>query len=112
MDATMNDIWTIFMSSIDVMYIIMCNIATYAVIKMISTLRGKDLSTSWKRIISAVVAIILGITSVNMGHDKEAILYGFFIQFIVYDYLWKWAIKKLEKFESADKTKNETEAEQ
>lgn len=112
MDAITNDIWTMFMSSIDVMYIIMCNIATYAVIKMVSTLSGKDLNTSWKRIISTVVAIVLGIISVNMGHDKEAVLYGFFIQFIVYDYFWKWAVKKLEKFTNTDKTKTETEAEE
>lgn len=112
MDAITNDIWTMFMSSIDVMYIIMCNIATYAVIKMVHTLTGKDLSTSWKRITSTTVAIVLGIISVNMGHDKEAVLYGFFIQFIVYDYFWKWAIKKLENFTHTDKTKHETEAEE
>ena len=109
MDASLNDIWTMFLSSIDIMYIIMCNIATYAVIKMIVTIREKDLKTSWKRIISAVVAAILGFILIKMGHDKEAVFYGFFIQFIVYDYLWKWAAKKLEKF---SKSEDKTEAEE
>lgn len=109
MDASLNDIWTMFLSSIDIMYIIMCNIATYAVIKMITTIREKDLKTSWKRIISAVVAAILGFILVKMGHDKEAVFYGFFIQFIVYDYLWKWAAKKLEKI---SKSEDKIEAEE
>ena len=100
-----------FMASIDVMYIIMCNIATYAVIKMAETVSSKQLSTAWKRITSAIVAIILGFIVVKMGHDKEAVFYGFFIQFIVYDYLWKWAIKKLEKFSNTE-TKTDTEAEE
>jgi len=109
MDANLNDIWLMFLSSIDVMYIIMCNIATYAVIKMVVTLRENDLKTSWKRIISAIVAFILGIIVIKMGHEKEAVFYGFFIQFIVYDYLWKWAAKKLENFSNTNKENTEAE---
>ncbi|MBR4590330.1 hypothetical protein [uncultured Methanobrevibacter sp.] len=102
MDFNLNEIWSIFLSSIDVVYIIMCNIATYAVIKMIVTFRENDLKTSWKRIISTIVAIVLGIVMISLGHDKESVFYGFFIQFLVYDYLWKWIIKKLEKLSNSD----------
>jgi uncharacterized membrane protein HdeD (DUF308 family) len=102
MESSLADIWDMFLSSIDIMYIIMCNIATYAVIKMIVAVREKDLKTSWKRIISAIVAAVLGFISIKGGHDREAVFYGFFIQFIVYDYLWKWAVKKLENFSNSD----------
>lgn len=109
MESSFNDIWAIFISSIDIMYIIMCNVATYAIIKMIETVSSKYLTKAWKRIISAIVAAILGIIVVKMGHDREAVFYGFFIQFIVYDYLWKWAIKKLEKFSSSENKDTEAE---
>lgn len=98
MEATLTDIWTLFISSIDVIYIIMCNIATYAVIKMGETIFSKDFSTIIKRIISAVVAFLLGVFLIHKGHNEEAILYGFFIQFVVYDYLLKWLLNKLKAF--------------
>lgn len=107
MESILNEGWNLFVSSLDLVYIIICNIATYAVLKMVEGVSSKKINTAWKRITSAVVAAILGVIAVKMGHNAESVLYGFFIQFVLYDYFWKWAIKKLEKFSKTESNDND-----
>lgn len=78
-------------NNLNIPYIFMCNIVTYLVIKSIP----KDPSTIWKRIISTVVAILLGAAGILwMNYDKEAVFCSFFVQFLMYDYVIKWFINK------------------
>lgn len=78
-------------SHLNILYIFLCNIVTYLVIKSIQ----KDPSTLWKRIISAVVAVVIGVIGVLwLNYDKEAIFCSFFVQFLMYDYVVKWFLNK------------------
>lgn len=78
-------------NNLNILYIFMCNIVTYLVIKSIP----KDPSTLWKRVISTVVAILLGTAGIFwLNYDKEAIFCSFFVQFLMYDYVIKWFLNK------------------
>ena len=84
---------------IDVVYILVCNAATYFIITFFESVNGKMTLLTWtKRLLSAAVAFILGSVFVKMfGHDLESIVVGFFVQFLVYDYLLKPTIKMLQQ---------------
>jgi len=72
-------------------YIFMCNVITYVIIMFIP----KDPSTGWKRVISAVVAVVTGILFIMVWHvNKEAILCSFFVQFLMYDYVIKEFLRR------------------
>lgn len=78
-------------NNLNILYIFMCNIVTYLVIKSIP----KDPSTLWKRVISTVVAILLGAAGIFwLNYDKESIFCSFFVQFLMYDYVIKWFLNK------------------
>lgn len=91
MESLFGELW----NSIDLLYVFMCNIVTYLIISCIPT--KVDLATGWKRLISAVVAVLLGIACVRfLGHEHEKVFYGFFLQFLMYDYVLKWLLKKFD----------------
>lgn len=78
-------------ANLNILYIFLCNIITYLIIKSIP----KDIPTLGKRGISAGVAIIIGIIGILWMHwDKEAIFCSFFVQFLMYDYVIKWFLNK------------------
>lgn len=78
-------------SHLNIVYIFMCNIVTYLIIRCIP----RNPSTIWKRVISAVVASALGIAGIIwLNYDKEAIFCSFFVQFLMYDYVIKWFLNK------------------
>ena len=78
-------------TSLNIIYIFLCNIVTYLIIKSIS----KDIPTLGKRGISAGVAIVFGIIGVLwLKWDKEAVFCSFFVQFLMYDYIIKWFLDK------------------
>jgi len=84
----MNDV----LSHLNILYIFLCNIVTYLVLGCFSN----DLATGWKRLISTVVASVLGALCVFwMDYDKETIFCSFFVQFLMYDYVIKWFLKKV-----------------
>ena len=84
-------------NNLNIVYIFMCNIVTYLIIKIIP----KDPATGWKRLISAVVAILLGIAGIYwLDYDRESIFCSFFVQFLMYDYVIKWF---LNKYDTSDK---------
>lgn len=94
METITTDIWGAIFQAVDFVYIIMCNVITYVMISIIESYQ--EISTGRKRIISAIIACVLGCVMIAVfKHDREAIFYGFFLQFFVYDYIWKWIIKKL-----------------
>lgn len=84
---------------IDIVYILVCNAATYFIITFFESANGTKILKTWhKRLLSAVVAGFLGYVFVTaFQHNLEGIVVGFFIQFIVYDYLLKPIIQKLQK---------------
>lgn len=83
---------------IDILYIFMCNIITYLIIQWIP----KDLGTWMKRLISTVVAVGLGALGIFvLDHSAEAIFCSFFIQFLMYDYVIKWFLKKISSSSSS-----------
>ena len=84
---------------IDIVYILVCNAATYFIITFFESANGANVLKTWhKRLLSAAVAGFLGYVFVTVfQHNLEAIVVGFFMQFIVYDYLLKPIIQKLQK---------------
>jgi hypothetical protein len=84
-------------NNVDFLYIIISIVATYGVIKTIESMKGGQIRTWLKRCISAGVAVLLAVVmKYAFHHSGEALFYGFFIQFTVYDYAVKYIINKLE----------------
>ena len=78
-------------NNLNIVYIFMCNIVTYLIIKIIP----RDPATIWKRLIATAVAILLGFTGIYwLDYDKESIFCSFFVQFLMYDYVIKWFLTK------------------
>lgn len=79
-------------------YILACNAATYFLLTLVESASRKSLKTWHKRLWSAGVAAGLGVLFVLVfGYGLESIITGFFVQFIVYDYLLKPLIKRIQK---------------
>lgn len=90
----MEEVLEHFWNSIDVVYVLMCNLITYLIITCFPN--GKEMSTGAKRVISTIVAIGTGHVFVTqLGHPREMIFYGFFVQFLMYDYILKWFFRKI-----------------
>lgn len=91
MEVLLDNIW----QYVDIIYILVCNVITYLII---SGAKDKEkLTTTWKRLISTVVAIIIGMIMIRVfQHNQESIFVSFFLQFLMYDYILKWFFKKLE----------------
>lgn len=99
MEYILNNVW----QYVDIVYILVCNVITYLIISNIND--KEKLTTSWKRLTSAVVAIIIGMIMIRVfHHNQESIFVSFFLQFLMYDYILKWFFKKLEveKFTQPD----------
>ena len=98
MENLLSQIWDMVANNVDFLYIIVSIVATYGVIRTIEQIfTGKQIHTWVKRGISALVAIAIGLVmKFAFHHSGEALFYGFFIQFTVYDYAVKYIINKLE----------------
>ena len=84
-----------FWENIDAMYILLCNVSTYIILTAIP--KAKQVATGWKRLISAVVAVLIGLLCIyRFHHEPEPVFYGFFLQFLMYDYVLKWFFKKID----------------
>lgn len=80
-------------SHLNILYIFMCNVVTYLILSCFT----KDIATGWKRVISTAVAAILGWVCIyQFEYDKEAIFTSFFAQFLMYDYVIKWFMNKVD----------------
>lgn len=84
--------------TLDITYIVLCNIVTYLVIQAIESIKGSTVKKGWKRTVSAVLAFGLACFMwIFLEHDGEALFYGYFIQFLTWDYLFKGWLNKLQK---------------
>jgi hypothetical protein len=92
------NIFELVLEYIDVIYIVICNIITYLLISFIQNMKTKKIPTSIKRAISAVVGISMGcVVILGFHHSLETVFYSFFIQFLTWDYFFKWLSKKFNK---------------
>ena len=83
--------------TLDITYIVLCNIITYLVIQTIESIKGSTIKKGWKRAVSAISALGLAFLMwIALKHDGEALFYGFFIQFLTWDYLFKGWLNKLQ----------------
>ena len=81
-------------------YIFICILCTYLIITAIH----KDLHTWIKRIISTVVAVGTGLLFILVWHaDHIQILCSFLAQYLMYDYVIKWFLKKVTHKKPTDK---------
>lgn len=85
-----------FLESINLVYIIICNAATYVIVQLWQKIFKKT-STWTKRGISTVIAILLGFCiHFLFGVEVEPLFYGFFLQFISWDYFFKPIIERIQ----------------
>lgn len=85
------------LESVNIIYILICNTATWLVISLWNKIFKKWPKTWTKRAISAVVAIIIGlILGFAFGANWEFIFYGFFLQFLSWDYFFKPIVKAVQ----------------
>lgn len=98
------DAFTGIFSTLDFAYIALCNIVTYLLIQTIESIRGKTLKKGWKRLISAFAAICLAFFMLCLDHAFEGLFYGFFVQFLTWDYVFKNWLNKLSKLFNTNDT--------
>lgn len=80
---------------VDVIYIVMCNVITYLLLTITQKLSKAKINKPLKRTISAIVGVFLGFLVVYaFGHNGETVFYSFFIQFLTWDYFFKWIKNK------------------
>lgn len=80
---------------VDVIYIVMCNVITYLLLNFIQKISKTKINKPLKRTISAIVGVFLGFLVVHgFGHNGETVFYSFFIQFLTWDYFFKWIKNK------------------
>lgn len=92
-----SEITSVF-ETIDITYVVLCNIITYLLIQTIESISGKNTKTGVKRIISTISALFLGVFMwLIMDHEGEGLFYGFFLQFLTWDYLFKGWLNKLSR---------------
>ena len=97
MENLITEVWGLLTTSIDFIFVIICNIATYVVISVIESVKkGWVIPTWWKRAISGGMALIIGVVMFFCFHRSgEGLFYGFFIQFLTWDYLFKHIIERI-----------------
>ena len=114
-ERKMDDILNEIMVNVNVMYIFLCNLITYIIIDLIENGGKKKtyILKWWKRLISAVSAIGIGYVMIRMYADepfiKRQIFYGFFIQFLTWDYVFKSLIEQIKNKFSNGKEKELSE---
>lgn len=93
----MTDIIQTLTSSIDFLYIIMCNAATWLAIEVISFTRFKTYLSTWrKRLLATAVALGMGAIMIyGFKRPFEPMFYGFFIQYLSWDYFFKAIIERI-----------------
>ncbi len=94
--------------TLDITYVVLCNIITYVLIQTIESLKGKTIKKGAKRVVSAISAFFLAAFMwIIMEHSGEGLFYGFFIQFLTWDYMFKGWIDRLQKITSKTDEKSE-----
>ena len=93
----MTDIINNLITSIDFLYIVMCNAVTWLFIEVLSYTKFKEFLSTWrKRIIATISAICMAIVMYYFfNRPFEPIFYGFFIQYLSWDYFFKAIIERI-----------------
>lgn len=96
------------LTSIDFLYIILCNVITWFILESLALTKIKDSLSTWvKRVIATCVAIILGaIMYYGFHRSFEAMFYGFFIQYLSWDYFFKAIVERVRNTISGQKHHN------
>ena len=93
----MHNLIETILGSIDFLYIILCNTITWFVLETLSLTKLKEKLTTWvKRLIATGVAVGLGaVMYYAFDRNFEAMFYGFFIQYLSWDYFFKALIERV-----------------
>ena len=93
----MSSVLDTILGSIDFLYIILCNVITWFILECLYLTRLKDRLTTWvKRVLATCVAISLGaIMYYGFHRSFEAMFYGFFIQYLSWDYFFKAIVERV-----------------
>lgn len=97
------------LGSIDFLYIILCNVITWFILECLYLTKLKESLTTWvKRCIATGIAIVLGAVMYYAFHRSfEAMFYGFFIQYLSWDYFFKAIVERVRNTISGQKHLNE-----
>lgn len=94
-----NNTITTIISSFDFSYCIIVNILTYLIIKLIDSLNGKKVISTWsKRIVLLVVILSTGVLYNKIGCDSKILLNSA----ILAPVFWSWIIKPICKYFKID----------
>lgn len=86
----------LIISNIDWGYMLSVNVCTFIVIHSISKFKIPTLNKWTKRIVSAVVGIIIAVLVILIAKaDFKIILYSFILSFVSWDYIFKPIVKLL-----------------
>ena len=99
----------IILTTLDVTFILMCNICTYLVIKFSEDIiTKKGTSILFKRIITLLVGIVLGIFTfcLNKNCDIVQLFYSFIFSLFSFDYIFKPIIRKFSSVDYKKKSSN------
>lgn len=85
------------LGSIDFLYIILCNVITWFTLECLSMTKLKESLSTWvKRCIATAIAVALGaIMYYGFHRSFEAMFYGFFIQYLSWDYFFKAIVERV-----------------
>ena len=98
-EEIINNIITTVISSFDFAYCISVNILTYLIIKIIDSLNGKKIVSTWsKRIVLLVVILFTGVLYNLIGYDNKVLLNSA----ILAPVFWSWVIKPICKYFKLD----------
>ncbi len=98
-EEIINNIITTVISSFDFAYCISVNILTYLIIKIIDSLNGKKVVSTWsKRIVLLVVIFSTGVLYNLIGCDNKVLLNSA----ILAPVFWSWIIKPICKYFKID----------
>ena len=94
-EEIINNIITTIISSFDFAYCISVNILTYLIIKIIDSLNGNKIVSTWsKRIVLLVVIFSTGVIYNLIGCDNKILLNSA----ILAPVFWSWIIKPICKY--------------
>ena len=98
-EEIINNIITTVISSFDFSYCISVNILTYLIIKVIDSLNGKKIISTWsKRIVLLIVILSTGMLYNLIGCDSKILLNSA----ILAPVFWSWIIKPICKYFKID----------
>ena len=98
-EEIINNIITTIINSFDFAYCISVNILTYLIIKIIDSLNGNKIVSTWsKRIVLLVVIFSTGVLYNLIGCDNKILLNSAILSPV----FWSWVIKPICKYFKVD----------